>query len=155
MCILVPVNHFTGTNNFLQIFYPALLYFFRIYKKTISCPVDGARNYEKSFRLFAAPRIDETNDTTVAEIRAELRNRPEDFEEIESGVQESVDKLGLEDVDIELLSLSDIWNDNDLTLPRRIRCAVHLLALTGTPDFGSRRQKDFWDAHDHKEYKSK
>ena len=118
--------------------------------------MDGASNYKKSFELFGAPQIDEKNETTVAKIRHELRQRPEAMEEIEHGVRESANKLGLEDADFEFLKLSDIWDDTDLTLPRRIRCGSHLLNLTGIPDWGSKRQKDgFWDFHYHIPFKSK
>ena len=52
-------------------------------------------------------------------------------------------------------SLADIWNDTDITVPRRIRCAVHLLCLMGVLDFISRRQKDFWAQISHATFKSK
>ena len=66
------------------------------------------------------------------------------------------DRLVVEDekVDFEFLSLSDIWDENDVTLPRRIRCSVHNFALMAVIDFISRRQRDFWNANPHVDFKS-
>ena len=58
--------------------------------------------------------------------------------------------------EFELTSLADIWEeDNDITLPRRIRCATHNFALMGVIDYIIRRQKDFWARTPHATFKSK
>ena len=125
------------------------------------CAVDGAKNYEKSFEMFGPPQVDEKNKITIGEIRDEFTKdgRGEDFDELERNFRESAAHAGLseEQIQSELLSLEEIWDDTDETLPRRIRCFVHLLVLLPKINFGngSRQTKEFWSKILHATFKSK
>ena len=59
--------------------------------------------------------------------------------------------------EFDFTNLNEIW-ETDVGLPRRIRCGVHNLALTGVLDFsitGTGRQVKFWRANPHADFKSK
>ena len=140
---------------------------FRIQNKTPTTAVDGASEYLKSFGLFGAPRIDEANSSSISEIR-HAHDDPDDFAEFEEALRNLCETLGIdrEDLDFEFLQLSDIWDESDFTLPRRIRCIVHCLALLGVFNFPTplgtenrnrqrNRQREFWDANAHAAFKSK
>ena len=134
---------------------------FRIKKKNTMCAVDGAKNYEKSFVLFGPTQVDEKNKITIGELRHEFMKdgREEDFFELENSFRESASNAGLseEQIQSELLSLEDIWKDTDDTLPRRIRCFVHLLVLVPKIDFKNttRQWRLFWSLILHAVFKSK
>ena len=128
------------------------------------CAVDGASNYEKAFRLFGPPQVDEKNTTTITDIRDEFRKdgRNEAFDQLEHEIRASASAIALPENESELLSLEIIWDDSDEALPRRIRCFVHLLVLIPKIDFGigpsgnrNSRQLEFWDEIPHLEFKSK
>ena len=68
-----------------------------------------------------------------------------------------LERLGAEyeNEDFEFIDLSDVWDEAEFVLPKKIRCQVHNLALMGVIDFLSRSQIDFWSANPHGEFKSK
>ena len=106
--------------------------------------VDGASNYKKCFRLFGRKAIDSdgTNETSLDEIREEFikDDKEEEFEDLEDEIRNDA---GVEDDDIEMINLDEIW-DESISLPRRIRCFVHLLALLGVVKFSALKWKTFW-----------
>lgn len=128
---------------------------YRIRTKTQSTTVDGASEYKKCFRLFGAPKFDENNTTTMGEIRDEFEEagRHEELESLESEIRDA-------DPEFNLTDLSEIW-ETDVSLPRRIRGIVHLLALLGNVDFGTTatqrpsRATRFWRDTPHARFKSK
>ena len=123
--------------------------------------MDGASNYLKSFRVFGDETIGGTNTNTLGEIRHEFvkDHRGEEFDELVNNFVEKAQQAGLSDVEIEneFLTLAEIWNDNEESLPKRIRCIVHLLVLIPILNFGitTTQYKDYWKNVPHAEFKSK
>ena len=131
-----------------------IVFFFRIYSKTQSVIVDGASEYKKCFDLFGAPHLDEANNISVSDLRKKYENSGKDFEDVENQLKQAATNAGFEEYEFETLNLSDLWVDFDGSLPRRIRCIVHLFALMAKIDFKSRRQIEFWDVNPHGKFKS-
>ena len=148
-------------------------FIFRIRNKTSTTTVDGASNYKKSFEVFGAQQIGEANPITVAEIQKVFvkAKKQDEYEEIEEDLRAAYEKAKLknstddnnqdhnstlaDNQEFSHTSLEDLWDDSDLTLPRRIRCATHNCNLTGKPDFKGKRQKPFWNKTPHTDFKSK
>ena len=91
----------------------------------------------------------------MGEIRDEFEEagRHEELESLESEIRDA-------DPEFNLTDLSEIW-ETDVSLPRRIRGIVHLLALLGNVDFGTTatrrtsRATRFWRDTPHARFKSK
>ena len=165
--ISVPVNLLQVLIIIVLMFYDINLTF-RIRNKTTTTVVDGASNYKKSFEMFGAEQIGGTNPITVQEIQREFKKhkKEEEYLEIEQSLRASFENGRTDDNEhlistlakereFAMTSLDEIWEDSDLTLPKRIRCGTHNLNLTGKPDFKGKRQQPFWNANPHGEYKSK
>ena len=120
--------------------------------------MDGASENTKAFRIFGDETIGEASKFTVKDLRAEFRNKNDErLQMYEDELKDLYDTKYDEDgPEFEFCTLSDLWDESDETLPKRIRCIVHLLALISDVKFENEREKNgFWKHHPHAPFKSK